>query len=353
MTTTEISKLIGEEKAKNLLEFNQPKISKDKIQVPRAEFINEVWRDSNRSNQVLRSLSDLYANGRLKNTGYVSILPVDQGIEHSAGASFAPNPDYFNPENIVNLALEAGCNGVASTFGVLANVSRKYAHKIPFIVKINHNELLSYPNTFNQIMFGKIKDAWNMGAVAVGATIYFGSPESERQIVEVAEAFEYAHQLGMATILWTYLRNPAFKKDGIDYHVSTDLTAQANHLGVTIQADIIKQKLPENNGGFTAINFSKTHPKVYSDLTSNHPIDLCRYQVANCYMGRVGLINSGGESGGASDKADAVETAIINKRAGGMGLILGRKAFQKPLAEGIEIINAVQDVYLSNVVTVA
>lgn len=353
MTKNEIKTLLGEERAKNLLEFSNPKISKDRIHVPRKEFINEVWRDSNRSNQVLRSIKDLYSNGRLKDTGYISILPVDQGIEHSASASFAPNADYFDPENIVKLAIEGGCNGVASTFGVLANVSRKYAHKIPFIVKINHNELLSYPNTFNQIMFGKIKDAWNMGAVAVGATIYFGSPESERQIVEIAEAFEYAHQLGMATILWTYLRNTNFKKDGKDYHVATDITGQANHIGVTIQADIIKQKMPEINGGFTDINFGKTHDKVYTDLTSKHPIDLCRYQVANCYMGRVGLINSGGASGGASDKADAVATAIINKRAGGMGLILGRKAFQKPLAEGIDIINSVQDVYLNDEITIA
>jgi len=353
MTTNEISKLLGEDKAKSLLEFNDPKISKSRIHVPRPEFINEVWRDSNRSNQVLRSIKDLYANGRLKDTGYVSFLPVDQGIEHSASASFAQNPDYFDPENIVKLAIEGGCNGVASTFGVLANVSRKYAHKIPFIVKINHNEFLSYPNTYNQIMFGTIKDAWNMGAVAVGATIYFGSPESERQIVEIAEAFEYAHQLGMATVLWTYLRNPGFVVDGKDYHVAADLTGQANHLGVTIQADIIKQKLPENNGGFNAVKFAKTHPKVYTDLSSDHPIDLCRYQVANCYMGRVGLINSGGASGGKDDKADAVETAIINKRAGGMGLILGRKAFQKPLKEGIEIINAVQDVYLNKDITIA
>ena len=352
MTSNEIGKLIGEDKAKSLLEFNNPKISKDRIHSPRPNFINDIWRDSNRSNQVLRSIKDLYANGRLKDTGYVSFLPVDQGIEHTASSSFAPNPDYFDPENILKLAIEAGCNGVASTFGVLANVSRKYAHKIPFIVKINHNELLSYPNTFNQIMFGKIKDAWNMGAVAVGATIYFGSPESERQIVDIAEAFEYAHQLGMATVLWTYLRNPEFKKDGKDYHVSADMTGQANHIGVTIQADIIKQKIPENNGGFNAVNFSKTHPDVYSKLSSDHPIDLCRYQVANCYMGRVGLINSGGASGGDSDKADAVSTAIINKRAGGMGLILGRKAFQKPLTEGVDIINAVQDVYLNDGITI-
>jgi len=353
MNTNEISKLLGEDKAKSLLEFNNPKISKERIHIPQSNFINDVWKDSNRSNQVLRSIKDLYSNGRLKDTGYVSFLPVDQGIEHSASSSFAPNPDYFDPENIVKLAIEAGCSGVASTFGVLANVSRKYAHKIPFIVKINHNELLSYPNTFNQIMFGKIKDAWNMGAVAVGATIYFGSPESERQIVEVAEAFEYAHQLGMATVLWTYLRNSNFKKDGKDYHVATDITGQANHIGVTIQADIIKQKMPETNGGFNDINFGKTHPDVYDKLTSDHPIDLCRYQVANCYMGRVGLINSGGASGGASDKADAVTTAIVNKRAGGMGLILGRKAFQKPIVEGVEIINAVQDIYLNKDITIA
>ena len=291
--------------------------------------------------------------GRLATTGYVSILPVDQGIDHSAGASFAPNPDYFDPENIIKLAIDGGCNAVASTFGVLASNSRKYAHRIPFIVKLNHNEFLSYPNRYNQIMFGSVDEAWNLGAVAVGATIYFGSPESDRQIVEVAQAFERAHELGMATVLWCYLRNNAYKKDGVDYHASADLTGQANHLGVTIQADIIKQKLPENNGGYTAVNFGKTHPKVYSELSSDNPIDLCRYQLANCYMGKVGLINSGGESKGATDLGDAVRTAVINKRAGGCGLISGRKAFQKPRNEGVELLNTIQDVYLSKEVTIA
>jgi class I fructose-bisphosphate aldolase len=295
----------------------------------------------------------MYSHGRLANTGYLSILPVDQGIEHSAGASFAPNPIYFDPENIIKLAIEGGCNAVASTFGVMGMVSRKYAHRIPFIVKINHNEFLSYPNKYDQIMFGNVKDAWNMGAVAVGATIYFGSEESSRQIQEVSEAFEYAHELGMATILWCYIRNSGFKKDGVDYHTSTDLTGQANHLGVTIQSDIIKQKLPTNNGGYTAINFGKTHPKVYSELTTNHPIDLCRYQVANCYMGRAGLINSGGESKGASDLAEAVTTAVINKRAGGQGLISGRKAFQKPMQEGVALLQKIQDVYLAPEITIA
>ncbi|HQK98628.1 MAG TPA: class I fructose-bisphosphate aldolase, partial [Bacteroidia bacterium] len=294
-----------------------------------------------------------YNHGRLAGTGYVSILPVDQGIEHSAGASFAPNPMFFDPENIVKLAIEGGCNAVASTYGVLASVSRKYAHKIPFIVKINHNEFLTYPNKFDQIMFGSVDEAWNLGATAVGATIYFGSEESSRQIVEVAQAFERAHELGMATILWCYTRNNGFKKDGVDYHTSADLTGQANHLGVTIQADIIKQKLPTNNGGYTAINFGKTHKKVYDELTTNHPIDLARYQVANCYMGRMGLINSGGESKGASDMAEAVTTAVINKRAGGQGLISGRKAFQKPFAEGITMLNAIQDVYLTKEITIA
>jgi len=295
----------------------------------------------------------LYAHGRLKNTGYLSILPVDQGIEHSAGASFAPNPDYFDAEQIIQLAMDGGCNAVASTFGVLASCSRQYAHKIPFIVKINHNEFLSYPNAFNQIMFGSVKEAWNMGAVAVGATIYFGSSESSRQIIEVAQAFEEAHQLGMATILWCYTRNSAFKKDGVDYHTAADLSSQANHLGVTIQADIIKQKLSDKNGGYNALQFGKTHPDVYSKLTSEHPIDLCRYQVANCYMGRIGLINSGGESKGAGDLAEAVRTAVINKRAGGQGLISGRKAFQKPRAEGVQLLHAIQDVYLDSSVTIA
>lgn len=345
--------LLGEERAKYLLEHRCKTIDKSLLHLPGTDFIDKVWIQSNRNPQVLRSLQQLYGTGRLANTGYVSILPVDQGIEHSAGASFAPNPIYFDSENIVKLAIEGGCNAVASTYGVLGSVSRKYAHKIPFIVKINHNEFLSYPNTFDQIMFGTIKDAWNMGAVAVGATIYFGSPESRRQIVEVAKAFEYAHELGMATILWCYLRSNDFKKDGVDYHTSTDLSSQANHLGVTIQADIIKQKLPTNNGGYNALKFGKTHPKVYSELTTDHPIDLCRYQVANCYMGRNGLINSGGESKGQTDLAEAVETAIVNKRAGGMGLISGRKAFQKDVKVGVELLNAIQDVYLDKDVTIA
>jgi class I fructose-bisphosphate aldolase len=345
--------LLGEERAKFLLEHECKTIDKSLLHLPGSDFIDKVWMQSNRNPQVLRSLQQIYGHGRLANTGYVSILPVDQGIEHSAGASFAPNPIYFDSENIVKLALEAGCNAVASTYGVLGSVSRKYAHKIPFIVKINHNEFLSYPNTFDQIMFGTIKDAWNMGAVAVGATIYFGSKESRRQIIEVSKAFEYAHELGMATILWCYTRNDAFKKDGVDYHTATDLSSQANHLGVTIQADIIKQKLPTLNGGYTALNFGKTHKKVYTDLTTDHPIDLTRYQVANCYMGRNGLINSGGESKGQTDLAEAVETAIVNKRAGGMGLISGRKAFQKEVKVGIELLNAVQDVYLDKKVTIA
>ncbi len=328
-------------------------IDKKNLYPPSPNFVDQIWKDSNRNNQTLRSLQTLYNHGRLKNTGYLSILPVDQGIEHSAGASFAPNPMYFDPENIVKLAMESGCNAVASTFGVLASVSRKYAHKIPFIVKINHNEFLSYPNKYDQIMFGSVRDAWNMGAVAVGATIYFGSEESTRQIQEVSAAFEYAHELGMATILWCYTRNSAFKTPDKDYHVSADLTGQANHIGVTIQADIIKQKLPENNGGYNALKFGKTHKYVYEKLTSDHPIDLTRYQVANCYMGRAGLINSGGASSGDSDLKEAVVTAIVNKRAGGMGLILGRKAFQKPLKEGIQIINAVQDVYLTKKIDLA
>jgi class I fructose-bisphosphate aldolase len=353
MTHSDIAKLIGEEKANYLLNHESKTISKEQLHLPNPNYIDNVWRDSNRSLQVLRNLSSITNSGRLAGTGYVSILPVDQGIEHSAGASFAPNVPMFDPENIVKLAIEGGCNAVASTYGVLGIVARKYAHKIPFIVKINHNEFISYPNSFDQIMFGTVKDAWNMGAAAVGATIYFGSEESKRQIVEVAEAFEYAHELGLATVLWCYTRNSAFKKDGVDYHVSADLTGQANHLGVTIQADIIKQKLPENNGGYNALNFGKTHKKVYSDLTTDHPIDLTRYQVANCYMGRVGLINSGGASSGESDLAEAVATAVVNKRAGGMGLISGRKAFQRPLGEGVKLLNAIQDVYLSKEITIA
>lgn len=351
MSSVNINELLGEE-SEYLLGHESKTITKDRLYLPGPDHIDRVWKDSNRSPQVLRSLAQIHNHGRLGGTGYLSILPVDQGIEHSAGASFAPNPDYFDPEKIVNLAIEGGCNAVATTFGVLANVSRKYAHKIPFIVKINHNELLTYPNTFNQIMFGTVEEAWNLGATAVGATIYFGSEESERQIVEVAEAFERAHELGMATILWTYLRNSDFKKDGVDYHTAADLTGQANHLGVTIQADIIKQKLPETNGGFKALSFGKTHEKVYTELTSEHPIDMTRYQLANCYMGRVGLINSGGPSG-QNDLAQAVKTAVINKRAGGSGLISGRKAFQKPLNEGVQLLNAIQDVYLSDEVTIA
>lgn len=355
MATTTLSKieeLIGNE-AQSLLSHECKTITKEQIHLPGADFVDRCFKDSNRSSQVLRNLEAIYNHGRLSGTGYVSILPVDQGIEHSAGASFAPNPIYFDPENIVKLAIEGGCNAVASTYGVLAACSRKYAHKIPFIVKINHNEFLSYPNTFNQILFGSVEEAWNMGAAAVGATIYFGSPESERQIIEISQAFERAHELGMATILWCYLRNNDFKKDGVDYHTSTDITAQANHIGVTIQADIIKQKLPTLNGGYKAIKFGKTHEKVYSELTTDNPIDLCRYQVANCYMGRNGLINSGGASSGASDLSEAVTTAVINKRAGGHGLISGRKAFQKPMKEGIELLNAIQDVYLDTNITIA
>ncbi|MBK5278455.1 MAG: class I fructose-bisphosphate aldolase, partial [Bacteroidia bacterium] len=333
-------------------------ISKDQLHLPTVDFIDRIFIQSNRTTQVIKSLGTMFEHGRLGGTGYLSILPIDQGIEHSAGASFAKNPIYFDPENIVKLAIAGGCNAVATTFGNLAIISRKYAHKIPFIVKINHNELLTYPNKADQIMFGSVREAWNLGAVAVGATIYFGSDNSTRQIVEVSNAFEEAHQLGMATILWCYTRNNAFKKDGKDYHVSADLTGQANHLGVTIQADIIKQKLPVNNGGYKALNtggstYGKLDERIYTQLTSDHPIDLCRYQVANCYMGRAGLINSGGESKGASDLADAVRTAVINKRAGGMGLISGRKAFQRPMKEGVGILNAIQEVYLDSSIDVA
>ena len=352
MSISKITELLGAD-AELLLNHTCKTISKENIHLPSGDFVDRLFIPSNRSNQVLRSLQAIYDHGRLANTGYVSILPVDQGIEHSAGASFAPNPMFFDPENIVKLAIEGGCNAVASTYGVLASVSRKYAHKIPFIVKINHNEFLTYPNKFDQIMFGSVDEAWNLGATAVGATIYFGSEESSRQIVEVAQAFERAHELGMATILWCYTRNNAFKVDGVDYSTSADLTGQANHLGVTIQADIIKQKLPTNNGGYNAVKFGKTHKKVYDELTTAHPIDLCRYQVANCYMGRMGLINSGGESKGASDMSEAVTTAVVNKRAGGQGLISGRKAFQKPFNEGIQLLNAIQDVYLTKEVTIA
>ena len=328
-------------------------IDKSLIHPPAPDFIDRIWLKTDRNIQTLRGLGVLLNHGRLAGTGYVSILPVDQGIEHSAGASFAANPLYFDPENIVRLAIEGGCNAVASTFGVLGCVARKYAHKIPFIVKINHNEFLSYPNSYDQILVGNVHEAWNMGAVGIGATVYFGSSESRRQLTDVAKAFTYAHELGMITILWCYLRNPAFKKEGIDFHASADLTGQANHLGVTIEADIIKQKLPSGNGGFTALNFGKTDPRMYTSLTSQHPIDLCRYQVANCYMGRIGLINSGGESKGESDLQEAVITAIINKRAGGMGLIAGRKAFQKPLTAGIQLLHTIQDVYLNPEITLA
>ncbi len=347
----QIAASLGEDAGK-LLHHKSTGIDKSLLHIPGPGHVDRIWALSNRNNRVIGNLQRLHGNGRLANTGYLSILPIDQGVEHSGAASFASNPVYFDPENIIRLAMEAGCNGVATTFGVLSSVSRKYAHKIPMIAKINHNEFLSYPNAWDQVMFGTVDDAYDMGACAIGATIYFGSDESRRQISEVAEAFSYAHELGLATILWCYLRNPAFKA-AKDYHVSADLTGQANHLGVTLQADIIKQKMAENNGGFTALKFGKTDEKVYTKLTTDHPIDLVRWQVANCYMGRAGLINSGGESAGKDDQADAIRTAVINKRAGGMGLILGRKAFKKPMNEGIEIINAVQDVYLCPEVTIA
>jgi class I fructose-bisphosphate aldolase len=349
---TDIVTLLGAD-AENLLGHVCRGISRDSLHLPGPDFVDRVVAASDRKPPVLRSLQTLFDTGRLAGTGYLSILPVDQGIEHSAGASFAPNPAYFDPENIVKLAIEGGCNAVASTLGVLGSVARRYAHRIPFILKFNHNEFLSYPNTYDQSMFASIDQAFEMGAVAVGATVYFGSAESRRQIWEVSQAFRRAHELGMATILWCYLRNSAFKQGDLDYHVSADLTGQANHLGVTIEADIIKQKMAENNGGFNAVKFSKTHPKVYSELTSEHPIDLTRYQVANCYMGRAGLINSGGESKGAGDLEQAVRTAVINKRAGGMGLISGRKAFQKPMTEGVALLNAIQDVFLSADVSIA
>lgn len=356
LAVSKIEEMLGNE-AEALLTHTCKTIPKEQLHLPSSSYVDDVWSHSNRNIRVLRNLQSIMDAGRLGGTGYVSILPVDQGIEHSGGASFAKNPAYFDPENIVKLAIEGGCNGVASTYGVLASVARKYAHKIPFIVKINHNQLMTYPNQFDQIMFGTIDQAYEMGCAAVGATIYFGSEESNRQIIEVAEAFAYAHELGMATILWCYTRNNAFKKDGVDYHVSADLTGQANHLGVTIQADIIKQKLPEVNGGFNALNsgsssYGKLDERIYTQLTSDNPIDLTRYQVANCYMGRAGLINSGGASG-ANDFADAVKTAIINKRAGGMGLISGRKAFQRPMAEGAQLLQTIQDVYLSKDVTIA
>jgi class I fructose-bisphosphate aldolase len=351
MNTREIEQLLGEE-AKSLLN-HQPKISRERLHLPGPDFVDRIWVNSDRSPAVLRNLQLLLNTGRLGGSGYVSILPVDQGIEHSAGASFAPNPDYFDPENIVKLAIAGGCNGVASTLGVLGACARKYAHKIPFILKVNHNEFLSYPNSYDQIIFASVKQAFDMGAVAVGATIYFGSAESKRQLQEITLAFQHAHEMGMFTILWCYLRNAAFKTKEKDFHVAADMTGQANHLGVTIEADIIKQKLPGNNGGFEALKFGKSHPDMYSKLCSDNPIDLTRYQVANCYMGRSGLINSGGESKGASDLAEAVKTAVINKRAGGMGLISGRKAFQKPLKDGVALLNAIQDVYLAKEITVA
>lgn len=351
MSNKEIFDLLGDQ-TDYLLDHVCEGIPKESIHAPGPDFVDRIWANTDRNPQVLRSLQTLYDHGRLAGTGYVSILPVDQGIEHTAGASFAPNPAYFDPENIVKLAMEGGCNAVASTLGVLGSVSRKYAHKIPFLVKLNHNELLTYPQKYDQVMFASVKQAWDLGAVAVGATIYYGSPESTRQIVEVSEAFAYAHELGMATVLWCYLRNSAFKKDGVDHHLSADTTGQANHLGVTIQADIVKQKLPRQNGGFKAIGFGKSHPKMYEELTTDHPVDLVRWQVINNYMGRVGLINSGGASGD-NDFADAVFTAVVNKRGGGMGLISGRKAFQRPMAEGAKLLNLIQNVYLEKEITIA
>ncbi len=354
MASSKTEEYLGSE-AENLL-THKAKVDKSTLTLPGPDFVDRVWMQSDRNPQVLRSLQNFFNHGRLAGTGYVSFLPVDQGIEHSGGASFAKNPEYFDGENIIKLAIEGGCNGVATTFGVFGTMARKYAHKIPFLVKINHNELVTYPNTFDQIMFGNVQEAWNLGANAVGATIYFGAQNSDRQIQEVAEAFAFAHELGMATVLWCYLRNSAFKRDGKDYHVSADLTGQANHLGVTMQADIVKQKQAENNYGYEAMNkdgsFGKYNKLMYTDLCTDHPIDLCRYQVMNCYMGRVGLINSGGGSG-ENDFAQAVRTSVINKRAGGMGMISGRKAFQRPMAEGVKLLNAIQDVYLDDSVTVA
>ncbi|MDD5242314.1 MAG: class I fructose-bisphosphate aldolase [Sulfuricella sp.] len=348
---TDINKLLGSE-AESLLAYQCKGISKDMLHLPGPDYVDRVVAQKDVKPGVLRSLQTLFDHGRLGGTGYMSVLPVDQGIEHSAGASFAPNPIYFDPENIVKLAIEGGCNAVASTLGVLGSVARRYAHKIPFIVKINHNEILTYPAIYDQTLFASVDQAFDMGAVAIGATVYYGSPESRRQILEISEAFAHAHELGMATVLWAYLRNPGFKKDGVDYHTSADLTGQANHLAATIEADIVKQKQAENNGGYNAIKFGKTHPKVYSELTTDHPIDLVRYQVANCYMGRAGMINSGGSSG-ENDLGQAVRTAVINKRAGGMGLISGRKAFQKPMQDGVTLLNAIQDVYLAKDVTIA
>ncbi|PRZ23327.1 class I fructose-bisphosphate aldolase [Flavobacterium granuli] len=344
--------LLGDEKD-FLLNHRCKTIPKDQLHLAHSSTIDSVFLPSNRNSQTIRSLAQLYQHGRLSDTGYLSILPVDQGIEHTAGSAFAPNPIYFDPENIVKLALEAGCNAVASTMGGLALLARKYAHKIPFVVKINHNELMTYPNKYDQILFASVRDAWNMGAVAVGATIYFGSAESDRQIVEIAKAFEEAHHLGLATVLWCYCRNNAFIKNGIDYNTAADISGQANYLGVSIQADIIKQKLPTNNGGFAAIGFAKNNPEMYTKLASAHPIDLCRYQVLNCYAGRIGMINSGGESKGETDLAEAIKTAVINKRAGGAGMIMGRKAFQRPFSEGVKLIHAVQEIYLSKAISIA
>ena len=348
----EIEAILGAD-ADSLLRHRCETVPKENLHLPGPDFVDRIWTGSDRSPRVLRSIQSLFAHGRLAGSGYVSILPVDQGIEHSAGASFAPNPEYFDPGKIVELAVEGGCNAVASTFGVLGAVGRTWAHRIPFIVKINHNEFLTYPNKYDQIMFGTVREAWEMGAVAVGATVYFGSEESGRQLVEIARAFHEAHELGMATVLWCYLRNPGFTKDGVNYEVSADLTGQANHLGVTIEADIIKQKAPENNGGYNAVKFGRTSKLVYEKLTTDHPIDLSRYQVVNCYMGRVSLINSGGASSGDTDLGEAVKTAVVNKRAGGTGLISGRKAFQRPMRDGVALLNAVQDVYLHPDITVA
>lgn len=342
-----------EDEQHNLLNYQSQTIPSEMLHKTGPDHIDDIFGKSDRNPQVLRNLASIYHHGRLGNTGHLSILPVDQGIEHTAGSAFAPNPEYFDPENIVKLAMEGGCNAVATTFGGLALLSRKYAHKIPFIVKINHNELLTYPNKYDQVMFGSVEEAWNLGAAAVGATIYFGSEESNRQLIEVADAFERAHELGLATILWCYTRNSAFKKDNVDYHTAADLTGQANHIGVTIKADLIKQKLPDKNGGFNALKFGKTHPDMYHKLSSDHPIDLCRYQVINCFMGKIGLINSGGASSGDSDFKEAVKTAVINKRAGGTGLITGRKAFQRPFKEGVELLNLIQDVYLINEIDLA
>jgi fructose-bisphosphate aldolase, class I len=351
-TSGKLEDILGEE-ARDLLEHKCETVPKTQLHLPGHDFVDRVWKDSDRPTRVLRNMQSMFEHGRLSGTGYLSILPVDQGIEHTAGASFAPNPIYFDPEKIVELAVEGNCNAVASTFGVLGSVARRYAHRIPFICKLNHNELLTYPTKYDQVLFGTVREAWDMGAVAVGATIYWGSAESNRQLQEIAVAFHHAHELGMATVLWCYVRNSAFKKDGVNYETAADLTGQANHLGVTIEADIIKQKLPDTNRGFEVIGFGKTAPGMYDKLSTEHPIDLCRYQVINCYMGRSGLINSGGESHGSTDLKDAVRTAVINKRAGGMGLISGRKSFQRPMKEGIELLHAIQDVYLNHSVTVA